>query len=163
MLDGLTTSNGIGWSPDGRTMYLADSGPRVIHAFDFDGDAGAISDGRILVTVPDEVGTPDGLTVDAAGDLWIAIWGGGDVRRYSPPASSDESWPSRPSRRRAARSPGLACNGSTSRPPPRTGRTRSVAPTRRQGLDTDSETDATGRPADPFRPDPVWWSSLIGG
>ena len=49
MLDGLTTSNGIGWSPDGRTMYLADSGPRVIHAFDFDGDAGTISGGRVLV------------------------------------------------------------------------------------------------------------------
>ena len=84
MLDGLTTSNGIGWSPDGRTMYLADSGPRVIHAFDFDGDAGTISGGRVLVTVPEDVGAPDGLTVDAAGDLWVAIWGGGRVHRYSP-------------------------------------------------------------------------------
>ena len=84
VLDGLTTSNGIGWSPDGRTMYLADSGPRVIHAFDFDGDAGTISGGRVLVTVPEDVGAPDGLTVDADGDLWVAIWGGGRVHRYSP-------------------------------------------------------------------------------
>ena len=84
VLDGLTTSNGIGWSPDGRTMYLADSGPRVIHAFDFDGAAGTMSGGRVLVTVPEDVGAPDGLTVDAGGDLWVAIWGGGRVHRYSP-------------------------------------------------------------------------------
>lgn len=46
MLDGLTISNGLGWSPNGTTMYLADSGPRVIHAFEFDADRGVISDGR---------------------------------------------------------------------------------------------------------------------
>ena len=40
MLDGLTISNGLGWSPDGGTMYLVDSGPRVIHAFAFDADHG---------------------------------------------------------------------------------------------------------------------------
>ena len=77
MLDGLTISNGVGWSPDGPTMYLVDSGPRVIHAFAFDGDRGTISADRILVTVPEEVGAPDGMTVDAAGDLWVAIYGGG--------------------------------------------------------------------------------------
>ncbi len=52
MLDGLTISNGIGWSPDGNTMYLVDSGRRVIHAFAFDGDRGTISAGQILATVP---------------------------------------------------------------------------------------------------------------
>ena len=84
MLDGLTISNGMGWSPDGRTMYLVDSGPRVIHAFAFDGDRGTISAGRILATVPEDVGAPDGMTVDAAGDLWVAIYGGGRVHRYAP-------------------------------------------------------------------------------
>ena len=52
MIDRLTISNGVGWSPDGLTMYLVDSGPRVIHAFAFDGERGTISDGRVLVTVP---------------------------------------------------------------------------------------------------------------
>ena len=84
MLDGLTISNGVGWSPDGLTMYLVDSGPRVIHAFAFDPDRGTISAGRILVTVPEDVGAPDGMTVDAAGDLWVAIYGGGRVHRYAP-------------------------------------------------------------------------------
>ena len=84
MLDGLTISNGIGWSPDGGTMYLADTVPRVIHAFSFDLERGTISDGRILVTVSDVGAGPDGLTVDAAGDIWVAIFGGGRVQRYSP-------------------------------------------------------------------------------
>ena len=84
ILGDLTISNGIGWSRDSGTMYLVDSGPRVIHAFAFDPDRGAISDGRILVTVPEDVGAPDGMTVDAAGDLWVAIYGGGRVNRYAP-------------------------------------------------------------------------------
>ncbi len=50
ILEGLTIANGVGWSPDGTTMYLVDSGPRVVHAFDFDGDRGSISAGRVLVT-----------------------------------------------------------------------------------------------------------------
>ncbi len=84
VLDGLTIPNGVGWSLDGSTMYLVDSGPRVIHAFTFDADRGAISNARILVTVPADVGSPDGLTVDAGGDLWVAVYGGGRVQRYSP-------------------------------------------------------------------------------
>jgi sugar lactone lactonase YvrE len=84
MRDGLTISNGLGWSPDGSTMYLVDSGPRVIQAFAFDAESGTISDGRVLVTIPEEVGAPDGMTVDAAGDVWVAVYGGGRVHRYSP-------------------------------------------------------------------------------
>jgi len=90
MLDELTISNGVGWSPDGLTMYLVDSGPRVIHAFAFDADRGTISAGRILVTVPENVGSPDGMTVGAAGDLWVAIYGGGQVHRYAPDGSLRE-------------------------------------------------------------------------
>ena len=80
MLGDLTISNGLGWSPDGATMYLADTVPRVIHAFSFDGERGAISDGRVLVTISEGAG-PDGLTVDAAGDLWVAVFGAGRVQR----------------------------------------------------------------------------------
>jgi sugar lactone lactonase YvrE len=84
MLDGLTISNGVGWSPDSRTMYLVDSGPGVVLAFTFDAERGEISDPHVLIAVPEEVGSPDGMTVDAAGDLWVAIYGGGQVRRFSP-------------------------------------------------------------------------------
>jgi sugar lactone lactonase YvrE len=87
MLDGLTIPNGAGWSPDGRTMYFIDSGPKTVHAFDFDGAAGAISNGRVLIRIPDHLGGPDGMTVDAAGDLWIAVYGAAQVRRYAPDGS----------------------------------------------------------------------------
>ena len=89
--DGLTISNGLGWSPDGGTMYLVDSGPRVVHAFAFDGERGTISAQRVLLTVSEDVGAPDGLAVDAAGDLWVAIYGGGRVDRYSPDGALRET------------------------------------------------------------------------
>ena len=162
MLDGLTTSNGVGWSPDGRTMYLADSGPRVIHAFDFDGGAGTISAGRVLVTVPDEVGTPDGLTVDAAGDLWVAIWGGGRVQRYSPAGELRQvlDVPAAQTTSCAFAGPGLHRLYVTTATEDWTDDERRADP--KAGLVYRFETDATGRPADSFRPDPGWWSSLIG-
>jgi sugar lactone lactonase YvrE len=84
VLDGLTVSNGVDWSPDGRTVYLADSGPGVVHAFDYDVDTGAFTDGRVLLRFDGEDGVADGLTVDDQGCLWTALWGGGQVRRWSP-------------------------------------------------------------------------------
>lgn len=82
MLDGIVCSNGLGWSPDGTTMYYTDSGPRTIWAFDFDDAAGAISDRRVFAI--DDDCFPDGLTVDAEGGVWSAKWGGGRVVRYAP-------------------------------------------------------------------------------
>ena len=84
VLDGLTVSNGIGWSPDGGTVYLADSGPGVVHAFDYDLGSGAFGDGRVLLRFEGDDGVADGLTVDDEGCLWTALWGGGQVRRWSP-------------------------------------------------------------------------------
>jgi sugar lactone lactonase YvrE len=84
VLDGLTISNGIGWSPDGTVMYLADSGIRRLEAFDFDEVTGDISGRRTVVHVSEPGIAPDGLTVDELGDIWVAMWGGGEVRRYSP-------------------------------------------------------------------------------
>jgi len=71
----LTISNGLGWSPDGGTMYLVDSGPRVVHAFKFDAERGTISDDRVLVTVAEEIGAPDAMTVDADGETAGLITG----------------------------------------------------------------------------------------
>jgi sugar lactone lactonase YvrE len=84
VLDGLTISNGIGWSPDGTVMYLADSGTRRLEAFDFDEGSGEISGRRTVMQVTEPGVAPDGLTVDELGDIWVAMWGGGAVRRYSP-------------------------------------------------------------------------------
>ena len=85
VLTGLTIANGIGWSPDGRTMYLNDSGTGCLDAFDFDGSSGAISAPPHARRHGDRPGVvPDGLTVDEDGGIWVALWGGGAVRRYGP-------------------------------------------------------------------------------
>jgi sugar lactone lactonase YvrE len=84
VLTGLTISNGIGWSPDGGTMYLSDSGTGLVEAFDFEGATGAISGRRTLVRIDQPGLAPDGLTVDEQGDIWVAIYGGWAVNRYGP-------------------------------------------------------------------------------
>jgi sugar lactone lactonase YvrE len=84
MLTGLTISNGIGWSPDGDTMYLADSGTGRIDAFDFDAPSGDITRRRTVVTIDEPGVAPDGLTVDEDGAIWVALWNGGAIRRYRP-------------------------------------------------------------------------------
>ena len=163
MLDGLTISNGLGWSVDGGTMYFADSGPRVIHAFAFDGERGTIADGRVLVEVPDEVGTPDGLTVDADGDLWVAVYGAGQVHRYTPEGELREvlSVPARETTSCAFAGPGLSRLYVTTATENWTDEERRADPS--AGLTYRFETDATGRPAAPFRPDPTWWWTRRAG
>jgi sugar lactone lactonase YvrE len=84
VLDGLTVSNGLGWAPDDRTVYLADSGPGLVWEFDYDLGSGAFSRRRVLLDFGDQDGVADGLTVDDEGCVWTAVWGGGQVRRWSP-------------------------------------------------------------------------------
>lgn len=81
ILHGVTTSNGMGWSPDGRRFYHADTGTGEIKVYDFDLAQGTIGNGRVIYTAPPSAGSPDGLTVDAEGDLWVAMWGGDAVLR----------------------------------------------------------------------------------
>jgi sugar lactone lactonase YvrE len=89
VLGGLTISNGLDWSPDGRTMYLIDSGAYAILAFKFRPRTGEISERRTLVQLSPSDGMPDGMTVDAQGYLWVALWNGWSVRRYAPDGSPD--------------------------------------------------------------------------
>jgi sugar lactone lactonase YvrE len=84
MQEGMTGSNGLGWSPDGRTFYLTDSGEKRIYAYDFDTASGRIDGRRVFVDLADREPTPDGLTVDEAGHVWTAQFDGGEVLRFSP-------------------------------------------------------------------------------
>lgn len=82
VLDPVTISNGLGFSPDHTRAYYADSGPGRIDVFDVDG--GVLGERRPLVTFGDDDGVGDGLVVDSQGTFWVAMNGAGQVRRYSP-------------------------------------------------------------------------------
>lgn len=84
VLDGVTTSNGLGWSLDHRTMYYIDTPTLEVAAFDYDEEQGTIAGRRAVVRFPEGVGRPDGMTVDAEGMLWVAHWAGGRVSRWDP-------------------------------------------------------------------------------
>ncbi len=84
VLSGLTISNGMDWSPDGKAMYFIDSAKGSVTAFSYDQQTGAIAEPRTLIVIPAAEGMPDGMTVDSEGFLWVAIWGGAVVRRYAP-------------------------------------------------------------------------------
>lgn len=89
MAEGIGLSNGIDFSPDDQVMYLADSRAGVVEAFDLDTDTGALSGRRTFAQVDD--GSPDGLTVDNQGGVWLAVWGGWEIRRYRPDGSLDKT------------------------------------------------------------------------
>lgn len=76
--------NGIGWSPDHKTMYHADTTFNTIFAYDYDDATGRIENKRNFVYTPDGPGQPDGLTVDAEGYIWSCCWDGWSVIRYDP-------------------------------------------------------------------------------
>lgn len=86
LLDGIGTSNGMGFTPDNTKMYYTDTRKRTIYLFDYDAETGEITNQRPFVTVPDEPdeGKPDGMTVDAEGYVWSARWGGSCIVRYAP-------------------------------------------------------------------------------
>ncbi|MBN1562977.1 MAG: SMP-30/gluconolactonase/LRE family protein [Anaerolineae bacterium] len=85
MQDKVITSNGIGWSPDNKTMYYSDSGGGgIVYAYDFDLASGTISNRRTFLPPTGTAAKADGLTVDAEGTLWVAFWNGWRVARYDP-------------------------------------------------------------------------------
>jgi sugar lactone lactonase YvrE len=83
VLGDVTLANGLGWSPDDSTMYFIDSATQRIDVFNYDSTTGVISNRRTLIAIPEEVGLPDGMTVDADGFVWVALWGAGKLHRYS--------------------------------------------------------------------------------
>jgi len=83
MLDGVTISNGLGWSPDGTRFYYVDPPTGRVETFAFDAADGELGARETFVTFAPDDGGPDGLAVDAEGAIWVAMWGGGSVRRYT--------------------------------------------------------------------------------
>jgi len=84
MLAPVSISNGIDWSLDGTQMYYVDSTAQRIDVFAFDVTTGSISDRRAFAEIDPVDGAPDGLTVDAEGHVWLALWDGWALRRYRP-------------------------------------------------------------------------------
>ena len=81
---GFTISNGVAWSPDGRTMYHSDTPAHVVRAFDYDVASGAMSNERVFRQWNGETDRPDGAAVDSAGNYWSAFYRGGKVVQISP-------------------------------------------------------------------------------
>lgn len=77
-------SNGLAWTADKKTFYYIDSATYSIRAFDFDVKDGVIANGKTVVEVPDNYGSPDGMCIDEEDMLWVAHWGGKCVRRWNP-------------------------------------------------------------------------------
>jgi sugar lactone lactonase YvrE len=89
MLTGVSVSNGLDWTSDGRQMYYIDSPTLGVDVFEFDVAGGSLGERRRLITISPGEGAPDGLTLDAEGGLWVAVHGSGTVRRYSPDGHLD--------------------------------------------------------------------------
>ncbi|GAA1389767.1 SMP-30/gluconolactonase/LRE family protein [Pseudonocardia kongjuensis] len=85
-LTGVTISNGLAFTPDGRRAFYVDTPTGRVDVFDVDPAAGAagLHDRRPAAVVDPAAGLPDGLAVDSTGALWVALWGGSAVHRYTP-------------------------------------------------------------------------------
>jgi sugar lactone lactonase YvrE len=82
LVTGVGVSNGLDWTDDRRGFYYVDSPSGGVDYFDTDPDTGALSGRRRFADIPEQLGSADGLTLDAEGAIWVAVWGAGEVRRY---------------------------------------------------------------------------------
>ena len=84
ILDSITCSNGLGFTPDLKQLYYTDSMKQKIYLFDYNQGTGSISNQRVFVTIPEKNGLPDGMTVDSEGYVWSAHWDGNCLVRFDP-------------------------------------------------------------------------------
>jgi D-xylonolactonase len=89
---GYTVTNGPAISPDGRTLYHADSPARAVYAFDRRPDGG-LTGKRVHIRFTEAEGYPDGMTVDAEGGLWVCHWDGSRITRFTPDGARDRAIP----------------------------------------------------------------------
>ena len=87
---GVTVSNGMGWSPDNSLFYYIDSPTREVSVYDFDLSTGRINNKRRFISFSEEDGFPDGMTIDNEGRLWIAFWGGSKIMCVNPDSKAIE-------------------------------------------------------------------------
>ncbi len=87
-IEGVTISNGMAWSPDHKTFYYIDTPTMEVVAYDYDIRTGEIAGKRTAITIPENQGFPDGMTIDREGMLWIAHWDGWQVTRWDPGAGT---------------------------------------------------------------------------
>ncbi len=81
---GVTCSNGLVWTRDARHFYYIDTPTHRVDGYDFDPKSGELSHGRVVAEIPPDLGAPDGMTIDEADHLWVALWGGSSVVRVNP-------------------------------------------------------------------------------
>ncbi|SES14833.1 SMP-30/gluconolactonase/LRE family protein [Salipaludibacillus aurantiacus] len=84
MISDVTVSNGLAWNPEKSKMYYIDTKSKKIRSYEFDGETGSIDEERTIITIPEDMGSPDGMTIDEEGMLWIAFFHGGKVVRFNP-------------------------------------------------------------------------------
>lgn len=84
MLDSITISNGLVWTKNADTFYYIDTPTMKVRAFDYDATTSSISNERVAVQVPAELGYPDGMAIDAEDKIWVALWNGNAVVRFDP-------------------------------------------------------------------------------
>ncbi|WP_214408729.1 SMP-30/gluconolactonase/LRE family protein [Sphaerisporangium fuscum] len=87
VLDGVTISNGIAWSPDERLLYYVDTSTGRVDVFDYDPAGGRLGERRVFAEITR--GMPDGITVDTEGHVWVGLWDGGAVLRLRPDGRLD--------------------------------------------------------------------------
>lgn len=141
VLDGMTIVNGPAFTADGSRMYVTDTYAGLIYACDVDPRSGELSGRRVFAEVPSSDGSPDGMTVDDAGRVWVALWDGSAVRCYLPDGTVAATVPCRPGGRPAYARAAARCSC------PRTG---SGSPIRRPP----TAPSCTRGPARPRRPPP---------
>jgi sugar lactone lactonase YvrE len=91
LVRGVRISNGLDWTDDRRTFYYVDSPSGGVDCFTVDPETGTLSGRRRFAEIPPALGVPDGLTIDADGGVWVAIFGGGELRRYAPDGRLDRA------------------------------------------------------------------------
>jgi sugar lactone lactonase YvrE len=84
MIENVSISNGIVWSQDSRKMYYIDTPTQKVMVYDYDNVTGEISNPKVAVEIPSEMGAPDGMAIDEAGNLWVALWKGSAVCCWNP-------------------------------------------------------------------------------
>jgi sugar lactone lactonase YvrE len=89
VVDRVGIANGLGWSPDTRTMYFIDTLSHQVRAYPFEPATGSLGAPTSLAHIDEADGSPDGLCTDDDGCLWVALWGGGRVHRYTPDGTLD--------------------------------------------------------------------------